>query len=305
MKIYNLYPPFLYIPEESNFYDTWEVFCLKLIKIDLKTNSIERRTPPEQGVDLYYKNKRIAYQCKSNLKDTKFNITNAKKSLVSALQIKDSLPWEKYYLCSNINLTGKEVTKLQKVYGDIEIKGKDYWIGLCKDNPSLVQSDFRTLLDVNEARIISDLNISLYMKNINSKLQKSPIKIRFYTDLHKTLYEITLSKNMLVKEFLELLRCILNFSEVFSEYDGKLKITHYFMYDGVKYFEDSNCSSMLCDIGITDGSIITYWIKYLHTQNNVENNVLQFNESEIDYKKSNLITTKIFERFDRSLEDYI
>ncbi|WP_455819594.1 hypothetical protein [Clostridium butyricum] len=49
MKIYNLYPPFVYIPEESNFSDVWEVFYLKLLKIDLNTNNIERRKPPKQG----------------------------------------------------------------------------------------------------------------------------------------------------------------------------------------------------------------------------------------------------------------
>lgn len=302
MKIYNLYPPFLYIPEESNFSDMWEVFCLKLLKIDLKTNSIERRQPPEQGVDLYYKDLKRAYQCKSNLKDTKFNITNAKKSLTSALQIKDLLPWEKYYLCTNKNLTGKEIKQLKEIYNDIEIKGMDYWIGLCKENPLLVQNDFRTLLNVNEARIVNDFNVSHYIKNLDIKLQNDPIKILFYVDMRRTIYELKLSKNMLVKDLLELLRCILNFAEIFSEFDGKLKITHYFMYEGIKYYEESNCNSKLSDIGLTDGSIITYWIKYFHTQNNVENNNLQFNESQVDRQKSNLLTEKIFARFDKSLE---
>jgi hypothetical protein len=85
MQRYLLYPPFLTVHEETNFSDIWESFCLKLLKLEYGTNEIQRRRPPENGIDLYYKSKKIAFQCKSTLEGNKFNIKNACNSLCSAL----------------------------------------------------------------------------------------------------------------------------------------------------------------------------------------------------------------------------
>ncbi|HBN90794.1 MAG TPA: hypothetical protein DD408_16665, partial [Rheinheimera sp.] len=62
---YRLVPPFLYVPEEQDFSKAWEFFCCKLLNLSNMTTEIYVRNPPEQGVDIYYPSKKIAYQCKS------------------------------------------------------------------------------------------------------------------------------------------------------------------------------------------------------------------------------------------------
>jgi hypothetical protein len=63
--MYKLTSDFLHIEGESSFYEMWEVFCYRLISIDKNTDDIERFSGKDHGIDLYWKKKRIAYQCKS------------------------------------------------------------------------------------------------------------------------------------------------------------------------------------------------------------------------------------------------
>lgn len=300
-KIYKLYPPFLCIPEEENFSDVWEAFCLKLLKIEFQTNNIERRKPPEQGVDLYFKEKKIAFQCKSNLKDTKFNITNAKNSLLEAKKIQNLLPWETYYLCSNINLTGIQMEVLQQIYSNIEIKGQDYWVGLCKKNYKLVQNDFRSLIGISNERITKDLNIQTNFNNIDWLLNDDPINILLYSEKNYEFYELNISKNASIKDLLKILRCIFNFGEFFSESNGQFDITHFFMHNDNKYFENSNDNRKLADICIENGSILTYWIRYSHRCNGITHDAMNFNNMGISTEKVNSLIKQIFNRFNNSL----
>ena len=132
---YNLHPPYFKVPEESTFPDAWEVFCCIMLNTHNKTDNIHRRKPPEKGIDLLWREKKIAYQCKSVFDENgKFNITNAKKSLKDAIQAKQedaSLDWHTYEICTNIELTGSQESKLTSIETNIEIREKTFWWRLC------------------------------------------------------------------------------------------------------------------------------------------------------------------------------
>ncbi len=97
---YRLEPPFLYVAEEQDFSKAWEHFCCKLLNLSNKTTEIYVRNPPEQGVDIYYPSKKIAYQCKSveSGKSGDFNAAKAIESIEAAKRIKTELGWQTYVL---------------------------------------------------------------------------------------------------------------------------------------------------------------------------------------------------------------
>src|SRR5690349_4350784 len=138
--MYQFFPPIFIVPEESNFPDSWEVFCCKLLNLENRTSSIHRRLPPESGVDLYYPEKKIAYQCKSvdTGLTTGFNLTKIKNSYNSALIIKSSLGWEKYVVCVNTELTGAQQENFARELPDVVILTKSFWISLCEKFPTAV-----------------------------------------------------------------------------------------------------------------------------------------------------------------------
>src|SRR5437870_5691049 len=64
---YFFYPPFFEIAPEPSFDQAWESFCCLLLNLEHRTHDIRRRVPPDFGVDLYWPEQRIAYQCKAVL----------------------------------------------------------------------------------------------------------------------------------------------------------------------------------------------------------------------------------------------
>ena len=114
--MYQLNPPIFVVNEETNFPDSWEVFCCKLLNLENKTSNIVRRLPPENGVDLFFPDSKIAYQCKSVETGLRsgFNFTKIKNSFESALTIKSSLGWTKYVVCINTDLTGTQEENFKK-----------------------------------------------------------------------------------------------------------------------------------------------------------------------------------------------
>ena len=159
-----LQPPLFVIDPETSFPDAWEVFCCEVLNrfytAMTGTNSgIYQRTPPEGGVDLYWPEKKIAYQCKSVEKDGgRFSLDNAKKSITAALKTRKDLPWDKYVLCSNINLTGEQERKLREMLGDgeLELLTPSFWRPRCLEQREYLHGRFNILAQVdNEGRLHS------------------------------------------------------------------------------------------------------------------------------------------------------
>src|SRR5882724_11915453 len=156
---YYLYPPFFVVPEESNFADAWEAFCCKLLNLKEGTDSIYRRHPPEQGVDLYNPTKQIAYQCKSveSGKSGDFNVNKALSSIESARAAKTALAWDHYVLCTNVDISGTAEQKIRATLPDILIRPKSYWQSLCEEFETYVEKNFRRLLSIPPKRTLDTI----------------------------------------------------------------------------------------------------------------------------------------------------
>jgi len=142
----HLYPPLFVVEPQTSFADAWEVFCCEVLNRHEKTDKIYRRKPPENGVDLYWQSKKIAYQCKSVEETTgKFNITKAVASLTSAMKIRNTLSWEKYYLCSNMALTGPQEQRLRDILPNIELLTPSFWVPRCREQSKYFASRFKQL----------------------------------------------------------------------------------------------------------------------------------------------------------------
>ncbi|MBI5091106.1 MAG: leucine-rich repeat domain-containing protein [Candidatus Hydrogenedentes bacterium] len=143
----HLYPPLFVIEPQTSFADAWEVFCCDVLNRYEKTDKIYQRTPPEGGVDLYWAEKKIAYQCKSVEESSgKFSVTKAEKSLRSALLTREKLPWVKYVLCSNVALTGHQEQQLRDICPEIELLTPRFWIPRCREQSRTLGSRFHTTL---------------------------------------------------------------------------------------------------------------------------------------------------------------
>ena len=131
---YHLTPPLFGIEPQTSFDEAWEVFCCELLNLENDTMLIRRRTPPDLGADLIWDEKKVIYQCKSS-KDGQgrsFSIDKAEKSIARALANREIIGWQKYVLCTNVNLTGEIEQKLKAVLPEIEILGEAYWVNLCR-----------------------------------------------------------------------------------------------------------------------------------------------------------------------------
>lgn len=258
---YLLYPPFLNVPEENSFEDEWEAFCLKLLKLEKQNNDIERRTPPEQGVDLFFKEKKIAYQCKSVTGTSGFNITKAVGSLKSALKIQTTLGWERYVVCSNVNLTGKQVPQLQEVYVNVDTKGKDYWVGLCEKFSSQVEKNFRILIEIPTTTVSSAINRleQHYSNELKSKLEKDSLAILFYSKDHDKVYKMLVSLDFTIKDLKSITRSIFSIPKATFGQQGVVIVRDFFIIDGRKYDKEEKT---LQEIGITTSSVLTYHLSF-------------------------------------------
>jgi len=266
MSEYYLYPPFFKNQSESSFADSWESFCLKLLKLENNTQSIQRRTPPEYGIDLFYKDKKIAYQCKSVAdKDGNFNITKAKESLKSALVVKEELGWEEYYICANSDVTGQQIKKLKEEYENLELKEKNYWLGLCEKYPAIVQSNFRKLVDVPTQfqlkKIQNTLNIPSSIKDRINK-EDNVFCIWIYTNNGDRVFQLKVFSEMLFSEFILLLRSILGVSNKAVINTEELKVSCGISFNDDLEFTYDGDKRNLQEIGITENSKVCLVLRF-------------------------------------------
>jgi internalin A len=147
-----LRPPFFAVEPETNFPDAWEVFCCSVLNRYYRTDSIRQRKPPEGGIDLYWPEKKVAYQCKSVELGGQFSLTKAMASIDTALETRKDLPWEKYVLCSNVVLTGDQERKLHEKLqeGELELLTPSFWQPRCLEQREHLQERFNVLARTDE-----------------------------------------------------------------------------------------------------------------------------------------------------------
>jgi len=211
--MYQFYPPIFIVNEETNFSDSWEVFCCNLLNLENNTSRIVRRLPPESGVDLFFPDQKIAYQCKSveTGLTSGFNLTKIKQSYNSALSIKSSLGWDKYVVCINTDLTGTQAENFKNELPNVTILTKSYWTTLCNKFPTMVQGNFRKLIPIFPKTVeekITDGFYSDYSDHLKSLLKTNSFDLLFYSNRHNSVYRIPVSKEFKVKDLLHILRSI-------------------------------------------------------------------------------------------------
>jgi len=144
----HLYPPLFVVGPQTSFADAWEVFCCDVLNRHYKSNNIRRRKAPEGGIDLYCASEKVAYQCKSVEESTgKFSVSKAVKSLKAALKTAKKLRWDRYVICSNVDLTGPQEQQLRDVFPEIS-----FWIPRCREQSRHLGGRFRRLEPMDRGR---------------------------------------------------------------------------------------------------------------------------------------------------------
>ncbi|WP_214691620.1 MULTISPECIES: hypothetical protein [unclassified Exiguobacterium] len=207
--MYIFHPPIFKGDYGTSFGESWEIFCQKILTLYYGTMEIEKREPPESGVDLFYKDKKIAFQCKGTIDESgKFNLTNAKKSLESALKIQNELGWEEYILCINGDITGAQKEKLEKVYKNIKVFSKPFWINICEKHPEKVQQHFRKIVDVPSEYVNNTIQRSIKIPPRVKELLKdkrSCFKVLFYSVRFDGFFQINIHPEMKISELLQMI----------------------------------------------------------------------------------------------------
>ncbi|MGA2914459.1 MAG: COR domain-containing protein [Sedimentisphaerales bacterium] len=147
---FQLYPPFFEIlPGEDSFADAWEIFCCDVLNRHEKTTEIIRRKAPEGGVDLLWREKKQAYQCKSVIDPAtnRFDVSKAVESVKAALAKRKETGWKKFYICSNVDITGPQEKKLREACPrvDMTLLTPSFWLPRCREQHAHLRSRFSEL----------------------------------------------------------------------------------------------------------------------------------------------------------------
>jgi len=148
--LYILYPPFFEIlPGEESFADAWEIFCCEVLNRYEKTTEIVRRKAPEGGVDLLWREKKRAYQCKSVIDPitNRFDVNKAVKSVKAAIAKRSETGWKTFYICSNVGITGPQENKLRKACPNVDLKllPPSFWQPRCREQHTYLDNRFSKL----------------------------------------------------------------------------------------------------------------------------------------------------------------
>lgn len=260
--MYILHPPFFKEEYGLSFGESWEIFCLKLLKIHYKTNGIEKRNPPESGVDLYFPEEKIAFQCKSVVYNNgKFNYSNAKKSLEDALKIQKELGWEKFILCINGEINGVQINKLKEIYENVAIYSKYFWIHICENHPETIQNNFKKVIDVPSSYQSNKLkNISRIPQEIKNIMRNKDdcFSIWLYINQNDKLIPVDIYSNMTVEQLLNLIKNVLGITEKTFIHNTEVQVICELYYQG-NFINDNNAP--LINLHIQPYDVISLNIK--------------------------------------------
>lgn len=259
---YRLVPPFLHVPEESDFPDEWERFCCKLLNLEHATTEIFVRSPPEQGVDLFYPTRKIAYQCKSAVsgKSGDFNASHAIASYQSALAHQASIGWVDYALCTNVDVTGTALANLQRAIPGLIILPASHWVGLCETHPLAVERNFRVVVDVQPRHVsyrdeLGDVSEIFGDPPAQANAECYPVLL--YSNRYDTIYRLPVRASMTVGELVNALCDLFRLPDeaTFEDDQISVSLSHSLVFGGRKVpFAQTLESS-----GIGMGAVVTYW----------------------------------------------
>jgi hypothetical protein len=249
---YHLYPPFFVSEPEPSFNDAWEEFCCELLNLENYTNIIRRRTPPDYGCDLIWEEKKVAYQCKAveNGQSGKLNLVEVRKSIERAITNKDIVGWDKYILCTNVNLTGKQEQKIREMLPDIEFYSLTYWKTLCKKYSSVADSRCRQLITIprdSVTRAINEVFLQQYAQNLGEQLGTSTYPLLIYSSNRNALFKVPVSLEYSVRDVLKVLIKVFELPdpEEFRDIEIKVSINSFLAINGKLLSPEKKISDLL------------------------------------------------------------
>lgn len=269
----NLFPPFLFQEETNNFDDVWENFCREILKLENKSDNFIKRIPPENGVDIFFADNQIAYQCKSTIYGTSsgHNLTKIVNSYQDALKIKDELGWQAYTLCINYDLTGIQETNLKKEIPDIEILAGSYWVDKAKKHFSIIKDYFRMVISLKKDRVniaISNTFVPEYSEKLKNLLETNFFKVYVWCNRNTSLYELLVSPDFTIEDLLHIIKKSWPYPLPEPTEIGPYKVglSYSIVYNEQKQLFKKKIS----EVGIQENDMVTLWttISYSDNKNN-------------------------------------
>jgi hypothetical protein len=272
IKMYQLYPPIFIVNEETNFPDSWEVFCCKLLNLENNATNIVRRLPPESGVDLFAPYRKVAYQCKSveTGLTSGFNLTKIRNSYTSALSIKASLGWTDYVVCINTELTGTQQENFKDEFPDVTIITKSYWTTLCEKFPFAIQENFRRIIPIPRQTIeqkIQDGFVEEYSNQLKTLLENDRFDLLFYSNRHNSVYRIPVSREFKVSDLLHIFRNIFDLPAP-MQFSGGVEVQ--LSYSIVHNDNKVPLNQTIAQAGFDANSLITFWLTMQYSKDDQE-----------------------------------
>lgn len=156
-------------PPDTTFGQAWESLCEILLREELGSVNVLRLRPPDRGIDMLYRPKRRAFQCKSTERGASGRIDAEESihSLNTAIRYKQRLEWVRYCFATNADYTGagyERIIARAKEAGikprNIEFLGPVYWDQQCTTHSELVRDRFDYRVSINEKRFLEALQAS-------------------------------------------------------------------------------------------------------------------------------------------------
>ncbi len=227
---YHLYPPFFIIEPQTSFDKAWEDFCRQLLNLAHGTTAIRRRTPPDLGADLLWEEKGIIYQCKAAESGQVGAISpnKIKASIRKAREHQADSGWNRYVLCTNVNLTGTQEKTLRAYLPGIEFLTQGYWSDLCKKFHFQVADRFRIPVLVSQQEVFQAIN-DAYLRNYARQFQddstSSLLSLLVYSNRLKHILELPVLSDFSVQDVLITLREIFGLPEPKSYNDVGISVS--------------------------------------------------------------------------------
>ena len=231
---YHFHPPYFRSDPFPSFADAWEIFCCQLLNLEKNTHEIRRWGAPEQGIDLIWDTRGLAYQCKSVEHELgKFRLDKALESLKAALKYQAEYGWKTYGICTNVIVTGSTERTLKREYPDLKIYDHSYWLGLCRQFHDQIADYFGVLLPVLPAHVTNEVkNIQQrFSRDILPLFSSHELLIHVFVAVHayQYVFDLQVPPSMLAQEFLLLIKNLFRLPDpmTVSESGKVAYVTHY------------------------------------------------------------------------------
>lgn len=174
----NLFPPYL-SQEGYDFNKVWELFCFQALSLHCNykiENPLEIREAPDNGIDIFDKKTKIAYQCKSTESGNSngHNLTKIVSSYNEALKVKDELSWEKYIICVNYELNDELVRNIKEKIQNVEVFDKSFFNQIAKKEFNTLKRNFKFVIPLSNERIHNTISrgfVASYSQELKQALK--------------------------------------------------------------------------------------------------------------------------------------